>query len=1182
MRIARMELLRYGHFSERRVELPAGSPDMHIILGRNEAGKSSACCAIEDVLFGVPQVSPMGYLFGYDAMRLGAVLENHGGRLEFRRRKGRQRTVLSGDEGEAPLAEGEAALAPFLNGASREFFRRMFCLDHQRLNQGGRDILEARDEVGQMLFSAGAGIGGLRDVLARMEDEADKLWAPRRAGHRRYYQAADRLKTAERELGEARVPASRWQSLKRERDAAARAYGEIEAEHEERSKAQQRLARVRRVYDDVQDKHRIEAELSGIGDVPDLPADARERLEAAERARREAETRVETLAARVADTRKEHDALELDDGLLQRADAVERLYREYVGVERARADLPKRRAELDGLEERVRDLAREVDWPAGSAEEVAARLPARPRLEAVETILQRRGEIAGAVDAAAAACVELDETIANLRRQLEETPSPPPAEPLAAAERHARESVDEAERRTVASEIGRLRTEIGHGLSGLRPPVSDLETLRAMPVPLRGEVQDLRDRWRDLAARMEREARALQEAREVLRQRQAKRDRLSAGSEVVTAEALASARAERDRLWEVVREVYGLPGATPAAARHEALDGGQLPEAYARAVAQADILADRRFDHAKAAAELAAADEAVAEQEEHVAGLERAGEALAEERATLQEAWAGLWRDAPFAPEPPEAMLEWLDRRAGLLDQGRDLAAAEEKMARLDKAARAARERMLHELAQLDVAGDTLAGAPLALVLERARDVREALEERRRERARIAEAVEDREAAVEAKRKALNKAEEDRKTWESEWRAAVERVGLDPAADPEVVRRQLGILREIAATSAKAQDLRQDRIATMERDIARFAENAVELARAVAPELCGEDPDDVALSLNARLQEMRQCAQRKATLTETLAKQETDLREARDAARASEREIGALRDLAGAEDDAGLMAAIARAERRRALRTEHDRIVARLHGQGDGLTIAELEDACADHDPDTAEARDVALRAELEALRTRLTDAAAARAETEAAFAQVGGDARAAEAEARRHEALAEMREAAEQWARVRSAGLVLRWAIERYRDEKQGPLVRRAGAYFASLTLESFTGLRVDHDDNDRPYLVGLRADGARVPVEGMSSGSVDQLYLALRVAAVMDYLERASALPFVADDLFVNFDDDRAAAGLKLLHELATRTQVIFFTHHRHLCEVAAQALTPGVPVIELGEEKVRRKSA
>jgi hypothetical protein len=46
---------------------------------------------------------------------------------------------------------------------------------------------------------------------------------------------------------------------------------------------------------------------------------------------------------------------------------------------------------------------------------------------------------------------------------------------------------------------------------------------------------------------------------------------------------------------------------------------------------------------------------------------------------------------------------------------------------------------------------------------------------------------------------------------------------------------------------------------------------------------------------------------------------------------------------------------------------------------------------------------------------------------------------------------------------------------------------------------------------------------------------------------------------LPFLADDLFVNFDDERSEAGFRVLAELAKSTQVLFFTHHPHLASIA-----------------------
>jgi uncharacterized protein YhaN len=107
--------------------------------------------------------------------------------------------------------------------------------------------------------------------------------------------------------------------------------------------------------------------------------------------------------------------------------------------------------------------------------------------------------------------------------------------------------------------------------------------------------------------------------------------------------------------------------------------------------------------------------------------------------------------------------------------------------------------------------------------------------------------------------------------------------------------------------------------------------------------------------------------------------------------------------------------------------------------------------------------------------------------------------------------------------------------------------------------------------------HLAGVRSEGAVVPVSGMSSGAADQLYLALRVAAVEDSLNHGAPLPFVADDLFINFDDHRAAAGFKVLAELARKTQVLFFTHHEHLVQVAREATATDIHVITLAPPNV-----
>ena len=58
---------------------------------------------------------------------------------------------------------------------------------------------------------------------------------------------------------------------------------------------------------------------------------------------------------------------------------------------------------------------------------------------------------------------------------------------------------------------------------------------------------------------------------------------------------------------------------------------------------------------------------------------------------------------------------------------------------------------------------------------------------------------------------------------------------------------------------------------------------------------------------------------------------------------------------------------------------------------------------------------------------------------------------------------------------------------------------------------------------------------------------------------------------MPFIADDIMETFDDARAAEAFALLGEMSRSGQVIYLTHHQHLCEIAV-ATCPGARVVDM----------
>ena len=167
-------------------------------------------------------------------------------------------------------------------------------------------------------------------------------------------------------------------------------------------------------------------------------------------------------------------------------------------------------------------------------------------------------------------------------------------------------------------------------------------------------------------------------------------------------------------------------------------------------------------------------------------------------------------------------------------------------------------------------------------------------------------------------------------------------------------------------------------------------------------------------------------------------------------------------------------------------------------------------------------------------------------------------------------DALAKLRPSVEQYLRLSMAAEVLRKAIESYREKHQAPILTRASELFSQLTMGRHSGLTTDFGEDDKPVLVAIRQSGERVYVGGLSEGTRDQLYFALRLAAVEDHVERLGACPLVLDDLLINSDDSRASSALGVIAQLASRTQVLFFTHHRRLADLALQA---NARMIELG---------
>ena len=397
--------------------------------------------------------------------------------------------------------------------------------------------------------------------------------------------------------------------------------------------------------------------------------------------------------------------------------------------------------------------------------------------------------------------------------------------------------------------------------------------------------------------------------------------------------------------------------------------------------------------------------------------------------------------------------------------------------------------------------------------------------------------------------------------WRQEWQVAVEPLGLPANARPEEALR---LLAELGDLSSQREQLAliERRIVGIERDITVFAATLHELTDVFAPELSRLSPPEAASRLLELHRRASESARQRAGIDAELGRARRELLEAE--ARRDEH-ANALAELcreAGAPDAAALLELEQKVERVRALERELTELGARLAEVCEGDDADALVEEARRSDKGVVAAR----LAELDDL-IALREDEAREAEREVSELQLGlrhyEGRDGADAAQELSATVARLAELSSTWVRRRLAAAVLERVVEQYREKHQDPVLERASELFGRLTLGRFSRLQVGLEET-RLECVEAR-DGKGLEVEQLSTGTRMQLFLALKLASLEQYLKTAPPLPLVLDDVLVEWDDERSRVALGVLAEFSERTQILLFTHHgRDLA--AADALADG----------------
>jgi uncharacterized protein YhaN len=1165
MRIHELNLIRYGKFTERRIELPFSEQDIHLIVGPNEAGKSTVRSAIGDWLFGIPTRTPLAFLHPMPELRIGGSIERavnvaseDGSKssLAFDRTKGNKNTLRTPQDALLP----DTVLQPWLGGLDASAFNRMYALDHAMLVEGGAGILSASDDLGRMLFQSASGMEHLGQVLQRLQDEEDALWAPRKSASREYYIALEAFNKAHEELTKGTLRTRDWKAQHEALIECERALNLARQRHAETRAQISRLERIRRVQPLLLSLDASQNQLDGLlarEPTPLLPEDAAAILNKANQAMALADADIQRHQAVIAEAQTELEKIQVDHQMLSLASDINDLNERRLQYRAHRTDIVKRQEELRLEWKRASEKAAGLGWTCATIDEMSARVPAQSIRSRLNRLLKGRGLLIDRRQVAEENLLKRQQEIAAFKEALQ-APGSDAVNPklMSATERALIISDHDEALLEFDSRLRQLGDEIESALAELGAWRASPESLASMSVPDPATVQEVLNEQRADAAEEKSLSSALDAKKSECERARVELEQLVRTFQPVSIEQVLEARASRNSRWKAIKAA---PQELPA-----------LAPDYEISVSQADGLSDTRLDKLQHEADRQSKTQRLELLEQEFVAMQARLQSVLTRIGERNARWVALVKACGLPQMPPELASHWLSQRSKALGLLRVRSEVErQRKARID-AAEAARKTLWAAIkpeARIDEAPE------LAECLRMAREqitlADQAQGQRKTLEAQLAEAS----ASLPALQNTRNSANQAWQEWEASWLDSVKAAGYAESVLADQVEAELEVIAEIDRLLIKIRGIQTERIDTMQADLNDLSRTATELGARLAPDLDGKFADEIIIELVRRLDAAKRSQIEWKECQTRLKIANAGLDAASQAQRTVQAQLAPLFAVANVDTESLLAEAIARSEQRRALEKSIAQADAELKTGADGLSMEQLRAEAAAQDSATLMLDLERLNQQAGEILEEVSALSKQHGAQKAAFDAFTGADLAAKAEAQKHEAVARMSDAVERYLRTHTVARLLKWSMEKFRETKQGPMLAKASAIFRTLTLDSFSRLLVDPDgDGGRPRLFGVRPDGRPVDVAGMSEGTRDQLYLALRLAALEIQIAQGFNMPLIADDLFINFDDRRTEAGLHVLSDLSRNMQVIFLTHHDHLTPLAREILGADLNVVVL----------
>ncbi|WP_067729818.1 ATP-binding protein [Oceanobacillus damuensis] len=139
-----------------------------------------------------------------------------------------------------------------------------------------------------------------------------------------------------------------------------------------------------------------------------------------------------------------------------------------------------------------------------------------------------------------------------------------------------------------------------------------------------------------------------------------------------------------------------------------------------------------------------------------------------------------------------------------------------------------------------------------------------------------------------------------------------------------------------------------------------------------------------------------------------------------------------------------------------------------------------------------------------------------------------------------------ELRKLAREWSVLKTAREMLTETKSDYRNKYLTKVIEVTTKYFKEITGNMYNNVYAP--TGNTPFQVES-PEKIRYTIDELSQGTIDQLYVSLRLA-ISEIMSEDNGLPFIIDDAFVHFDSLRTNRMIKILEQAAEKQQVILLT--------------------------------